>query len=87
MIDETTIRYYRDTFGTDSGKKVLAHLLADLGLYDNNLKTTEEIALSNYAKTILMRLGIIGTQNLDYYANMFMNAPLILGKEENDRTE
>ena len=85
MIDDnTTTQYYRDCFGSDSGKKVLAHLLADMGFYDDNIQTVDEMAVSNYARRILKRLGIIGTENLDYYSNMFINAPVILKGNENE---
>jgi hypothetical protein len=80
-IVDKVIDYYRDCFSTPSGKRVLAHLLADMGYFDNNLKSPEEVAVANYAKTLLVRLGIIGTQNLDYFANMFINAPVIVERE------
>lgn len=83
-MDDLTLEYYRATFNTDSGKKVLAHLLADMGVFDSNLKTPEEVAIANYAKKILIRLGVIGIRNLDYYANMFVNAPQIIKEREND---
>ena len=78
---DTTLAFYRDCFSTPSGKRVLAHLLADMGFFDNTIKTQEELAVCNYAKTILVRLGVVGTQNLDYFANMFVNAPVILERE------
>ena len=83
-MDDLTLEYYRATFSTDSGKKVLAHLLADMGFWDSTIGTPEEIAVVNYAKKILMRIGVIGIQNLDYYANMFVNAPQIIKEREND---
>ena len=81
-MEDRTLDYYRDTFSTPSGKRVLAHLLADMGFYDSKIYTVEEIAVANYAKKILIRLGVIGTQNLDYFANMFVNAPIIKERTE-----
>ena len=49
---------YRTCFGTDAGNRVLSHLLIEAGMFDSDLKTTEEIAVENFAKKILKNLGI-----------------------------
>ena len=52
---------YRQCFSTDSGKRVLAHLLREAGYFDTDMKTTEELAVLNYAKKIIKNLGICTT--------------------------
>lgn len=49
---------YRLCFGTDAGKRVLGHLLADAGYFDTDLKTTEELAVENFVKKILINMGL-----------------------------
>jgi hypothetical protein len=48
-----TTGYYRRCFSTTDGKKVLAHLVADMGLFDDDGDT----ALKNYAAKILKTCG------------------------------
>ena len=79
-MDKTT-DYYRVVFCSADGIKVLAHILADTGFFDDTIKTSEEIALCNYGKRILKRLGIIDLQNLEYFARMFIEAPRIIKQE------
>jgi hypothetical protein len=85
MSDDTTVGNYRDTFCTESGKRVLAHMLADSGFFDDNIKTIEEIAVLNYVKRILRRLGVINLANLNYFAGAIIDAPY-KGEQEDDRT-
>ena len=51
--------YYRQCFGTGSGKIVLKNLLMEAGLFDQ-LETSEELAVENFAKTILHKMGEYG---------------------------
>lgn len=83
MEDKTT-DYYRTVFCGADGIKVLAHILADTGFFDDTLKTPEEVALCNYGKRILKRLGIIDLQNLEYFAKTFVEAPRIIKTEQED---
>ncbi len=54
------IATYRSCFSTASGRVVLSQLLAEAGLFDDNLKTIEELAVENFAKKwILKNLGIL----------------------------
>ncbi len=52
---------YRTCFSTDAGKRVLGHLLLQAGLFDDDLKTPEDLAVENFAKRILTNLGINDT--------------------------
>ncbi len=49
---------YRTCFSTDAGKRVLGDILLSAGLWDDDKFTTEEIAVQNFAKTIIRKLGI-----------------------------
>lgn len=51
--------YYRQCFGTGSGKLVLKNLLMEAGLFDE-LHTPEEQAVENFAKRILQTMGTYG---------------------------
>jgi hypothetical protein len=56
MMDDTRA-YYRRCFSSTDGRKVLAHLLADMGLFD----TTGDTELKNYAAKIMIRMGFTNT--------------------------
>lgn len=62
-MENELLNGYRQCFITDSGRKVLAHLLIEAGYFDCDMKTTEELAVLNYAKQILKNLGIGVTPN------------------------
>jgi hypothetical protein len=51
--------YYRNCFGTGSGKIVLKNLLIEAGLFEQ-LETPEQMAVENFAKTILHKMGEYG---------------------------
>ena len=52
---------YRQCFSSDAGKRVLAHLLREAGYFDTDMKTTEELAVLNFANKIIKNLGICNT--------------------------
>jgi hypothetical protein len=53
-----TKRLYRSVFGSLEGQRVLAHLLTDMKFFADNLHDSKDIAVAEYAKTILRRCGI-----------------------------
>jgi hypothetical protein len=59
VLDHTQIDY-RTCFSSEVGRRVLSHLLIEAGLFDNDLKTPEELAVENYAKGILKNMGLFG---------------------------
>jgi len=74
------ITTYRQTFMTDSGRRVLAHLLTEAGYFDCDLKTPEEIAVLNFAKKIIKNLGIGNNpDNICQMVNKFFE--ISIGKE------
>jgi hypothetical protein len=78
MTDLPYTPQYRACFMTDAGKYVLADLLRHCGYFDTDLKTTEEIAVQNFVKKILMNMGIVTTPDK---IPEFVNAILSLKAE------
>ena len=72
------INYYRNVFNTDEGRVVLAHLLTDLGLFNELEATEEEVARHNAAIRILRNLGIIRPSNIAPMVNSLMDLPVKL---------
>ena len=62
---EQEIIDYKTCFSTNTGRRVLAHLLANAGVFDTGQKTTEQAAVENFAKGILESMGLFGKANLD----------------------
>ena len=55
--DETQA-VFRECFGTAAGRKVLAVMLVELDFFNTEKKTEAEMARSNYAVSLLKKLGI-----------------------------
>jgi len=55
---------YRTCFSGGSGKMVLTDLLMEAGFFDDDLKTTEELAVENFAKKILHKMGVYDKKDL-----------------------
>lgn len=58
MTDPIEI-YYRNCFGTGSGKIVLKNILIEAKLFEQ-INTPEEMAVENFVKTILHKMGEYG---------------------------
>lgn len=65
---------YRNTFLTKAGRKVLTHMLVELHFFDT-VSTEEEIALQNYAKNVLNRLGVLTAANVSRLTEALLNVP------------
>ncbi len=67
------IVWYRTCFSTGAGKMVLADLLASSGYFDTDLKTEGEVAVQNFTKRILKKMGIgtSPTKAQEYVDNLF----------------
>ena len=70
---------YRRTFNSGAGRKVLAHMLAEMHFFDEILATEEERVLANYARKLLNNLGIWNDLTIDELIGAFMQ---IAPKEE-----
>ena len=71
---EDVTKYYQNTFTTKSGRKVLAHMLAELKFF-STVQTEEEIALQNYAKNLLSNLGILTADNVSRLTEALLTVP------------
>jgi hypothetical protein len=66
-MDPEQQKQYRQCFGTDSGKKVLGHMLIQAGHFDADLAGEGEIAIHNFMNMILNNAGIYSVENVDGY--------------------
>lgn len=75
---------YQATFSTPHGRRVLAHMLFDLGFFAQ-ATTPEEAALRNYATTLLGRVGAITPANIRAVTDSLVNvASTTQQKEDNE---
>jgi hypothetical protein len=56
MDKNAELASYRTCFSSDAGKRVLGDILINAGYFDTDLKTSEEIAVENFAKEILKKV-------------------------------
>ncbi len=80
MAKDNQVNSYRTCFSTDSGKRVLGHLLVNAGYFDTDLKTPEELAVLNYVKKILLNIGLFSIKNrkvigIDSFVNKLFEVP------------
>jgi len=87
--DNELIREYRKTFLTASGRKVLAHMLTELGMFDQGTESDEERTRQDYGKRLLMFLGIWNEGNIEQVVNKLISIPVLLKdadkKEEGEK--
>ena len=65
-------RLYREVFGTRQGKEVLAHMLVELGFF-NEIQTDEQKFLCNYARHLLKLMGVFQPKNINDITEALMN--------------
>ena len=83
---ETLQLLYRKTFGTPEGQVVLAHMLTELNFFDEIIENPEEIALSNYARRLLMHCRIWNELNVsDLVKKFFDIAPKFQDGEQDGK--
>lgn len=70
------ISLYREVFSGINGKKVLGHMLVELGFFDEVVPGDESaVALQNYSKHLLFRCGIFKAGNIDFVMEVLFNIP------------
>lgn len=57
--ESSHVTSYRQCFNTDAGKRVLANMLIDSGFFDTDRFSPEDIAVQNFMKKIILKLGFI----------------------------
>ena len=75
-------RMYREVFGTRSGKEVLAHMLVELGFF-NEIVTDEQKVLCNYSRHLLKLMGVLRPKNVNDITEALMNVSF--GEPENKK--
>ncbi len=72
---DNTVISYRTCFGTDAGKRTFGDILINGGYFDDDLKTEGEIAVQNFVKKMVKKLGIDGPEIVDSYVNKLFELP------------
>ena len=72
---DNTLVTYRTCFSTDAGRRVLGDILINGGYFDIDLKTEGEIAVQNFVKTIIKKLGVDGPEVVDSYVQKILELP------------
>jgi DNA-directed RNA polymerase subunit F len=75
---------YANVFNSPEGREVLADLLAELNFF-NTCETQEQVALSNFAKSILMKMGKWHPENIRAMVDDIMNLPTKAIAQEGDQ--
>ena len=57
-MKDLTQTNFRLCFNTEAGRAALGRILIDAGYFDADLKTTEQLAVLNFAKGILKKCGV-----------------------------
>jgi hypothetical protein len=67
------LQLLRRVFNTPDGKKVLANIVVETGLFSTiNPQDEQMIALRNYGLSILARMGILVDKNIDSIIDKMM---------------
>ncbi len=70
---DSQVTDFRTCFGTDAGRRVLALILAEVGVFDDDLKTPEDMGKRNFGSWILRQMGICKTpESIMELTNKFM---------------
>ena len=77
-LDSQMVDAYREVFSSQTGRRVLTHMLGELNFFNEEVSETEEVVLSNYARHLLANIGVysyVNLMDLDLI-NAFMDIPL-----------
>lgn len=71
---EELIGHYRQVFSSNVGQEVLAHMLYDLGVFEQVSDGAEDIALKNYGNRLLSILagGEVGKSSIEEFTKRLM---------------
>jgi hypothetical protein len=67
---------YRRVFSGPFGQKVLTHMLVELGHFNTVGGTEKEVALQNYAKLLLHRLGVWNADQAENIVSGLFGLPM-----------
>jgi hypothetical protein len=74
-INADSINTWREVFGTENGKEVLAKLLTILGHFSTSNASAAESALENIAKLILAEIGVWHAEQLRSTTRAYLEIP------------
>ena len=72
---------YRQCFTSDPGQRVLVEILLLAGYFSTDLKTTEDLAVLNFAKVILSKCGLLRGSVMDVHVKSLF-AGISMGRIE-----
>ncbi len=76
-ITPATITTYRTCFSTDAGRRALGDILISAGYFDHDLTSEGEIAVQNFARAIVKKMGVCrGPDNIGLYVNKLLELPI-----------
>ena len=82
--DSVNIEIYRKVFLSEHGRVVLADILNELNHMAMDVQSPEELALSNFSKLLLSKLGIWRPHNLKRIVDAYLNMQYTEGVEDGD---
>ncbi len=68
---------YRRVFGSSEGRLVMADMLNDLNHIAIDIESPVDIALANYGKVLLGKLGILQPHNVYRLVDAYFNMPYV----------
>lgn len=77
---------YRELFNSRLGREVLAHMLVELGYFNEVVESPEERAHFNYARHLLKIMGIIQPRNVVKMVDSLMMIPFAEEDEKDKNT-
>ena len=83
--DETLIGQYRTVFSSRSGLDVLAHMLWDLGVFQQITDGAEDVSLQNYGLRLVSILsgGEVDGASIQNFLERIMKQPLSRARDDN----
>lgn len=69
------VKAYRKVFSTAEGQLVLADILNSLGYFDYSQIESDNLALQNKAKEILVKCGILSRESVPYIIQALFTVP------------
>lgn len=64
--EEHITHLHREVFlRSASGQELLAYLLGDMGVFDEDVTEAGEVAVANYGRRMLTNLGLVNTKDTD----------------------
>jgi hypothetical protein len=68
---------YRMVFGSELGREVFVDMMVDLGFLSGQVNTPEAIALGNYARLLLFKIGAWQDHNVRGIIDKLFELPVI----------